>query len=137
MDTSALRNGPIPVPLIAAVALVWLGCAAPTLAVNANTYPELPGPTLKLGREVWLGTCAVCHTDDFSGAPQVTDLHAWQPRIDKGKEILYTQALKGFFGPKGTQMPARGDNPKLSDQEVKAAVDYMVALVVALNSKAE
>ncbi len=121
----------MPVVFAAVVVAAWMSCGVnPSLATEA--YPELPGRTLKLGREIWLGTCAVCHTDDFTGAPQVTDAKAWEPRLAKGKETLYEHALNGFFGPQGTQMPARGDNPELSDSEVKAAVDYMLALIVAL-----
>ena len=47
----------------------------------------------------------------------------------KGKEALYKSALGGLTGPKGTQMPPRGGNDKLTDAEVKAAVDYMMAIV--------
>ncbi|MBS0316947.1 MAG: cytochrome c5 family protein, partial [Proteobacteria bacterium] len=49
----------------------------------------------------------------------------WGPRIAQGKDVLYKHALEGFTGAKGT-MPARGANPSLTDDEVKAAVNYMV-----------
>ncbi len=39
--------------------------------------------------------------------------------------MLYTHALDGFTGPAG-MMPPRGGNTALTDDEVKAAVDYMV-----------
>jgi len=43
-------------------------------------------------------------------------------------EVLYTHAIQGHFGPDGALMPARGGNPNLTDEQVKAAVDYMAAL---------
>jgi cytochrome c5 len=79
------------------------------------------------GQAIWQGTCAVCHTEPLSGAPLVTDKAAWAPRLKKGRQALYQSALKGFTGPKGTEMPAKGGNPSLTDAQVKAAVDYMVS----------
>lgn len=79
------------------------------------------------GEEVWRGTCRICHTEPSSGAPQIGDQAAWAPRMAKGKEALYASALGGLLGAKGTEMPARGGNPSLSDAQVKAAVDYMVS----------
>ena len=46
--------------------------------------------------------------------------------IAQGDEVLYKHALEGFNGAKGS-MPARGGNASLKDDEVKSAVDYMVA----------
>ena len=51
------------------------------------------------------------------------------PRLAGGKDALYKSALGGLTGPKGTQMPPRGGNGKLTDDQVKAAVDYMAAIV--------
>jgi cytochrome c5 len=79
------------------------------------------------GEEIWKGSCQVCHTEPLSGAPLVTDKAAWAPRLKKGREALYQSALRGFTGPKGTEMPARGGNPSLTDAQVKAAVDHMVS----------
>jgi len=38
--------------------------------------------------------------------------------------MLYKHAMEGFTGTKGT-MPPRGGNPKLTDDEIKAAVNFM------------
>lgn len=49
----------------------------------------------------------------------------WEPRIAQGKGVLYDHSIHGYRGTKGS-MPSRGSNPKLSEAEVKAAVDYIV-----------
>ena len=106
------------------IALVLLAAGAPLLA-QAQGYPEFADPRLKSGREVWIGTCMVCHTEPASGAPQISDKAGWAPRIAKDRQALYRSALKGFSGPKGTEMPARGGNPSLREEQVRMAVDYM------------
>ncbi len=99
--------------------------ATPALAAE---YPEFPGERLALGRSVWLGTCEGCHGYGIAGAPLATDAAQWEPRVAKGRDTLYGHALEGFFGPGDTMMPARGGNDALSDEQVTAAVDYMVRL---------
>jgi len=91
-------------------------------------FPEFPDPRLKQGRAIWLGTCEACHAHEVAGAPLVTRKAAWAPRLAKGRDALYRSALGGLTGPMGTQMPPRGGNDKLTDDQVKAAVDYMMAL---------
>ena len=48
----------------------------------------------------------------------------WGPRIAQGKDTMYKHAIEGFTGEKG-MMPARGGGASLSDDDVKAAVDFM------------
>jgi cytochrome c5 len=57
-----------------------------------------------------------------AGAPKFGDKAAWAPRIAQGKNALYASALKGKAA-----MPPKGGNTALSDDAVKAAVDYMIA----------
>lgn len=89
--------------------------------------PALAGRRLEQGREVWLGTCGNCHARGVAGAPLIGDTAAWAPRIGQGRAVLHEHAIDGYFGPDGTMMPARGGNPTLTDAQVRAAVDYMVA----------
>jgi cytochrome c5 len=56
------------------------------------------------------------------------DKSLWEKRIAQGKEVLYKHAIGGYTGSAG-MMPAKGGNASLKDEEVKAAVDYMVAAV--------
>lgn len=77
------------------------------------------------GETVYQNTCSACHASGVAGAPVFGSADAWGDRIAKGKETLYQHALNGFQGDSGV-MPAKGGNSGLSDEEVKAAVDYMV-----------
>jgi cytochrome c5 len=56
----------------------------------------------------------------------VGDAGLWAKRIAKGLDTLYASAINGVQGNAGV-MPAKGGNPALSNAEVKAAVDYIVA----------
>jgi cytochrome c5 len=78
------------------------------------------------GKSVFSKTCSLCHAVGAAGAPKPGDHADWGPRIAQGMDVLYKHALEGFTGAKGV-MPARGGAATLSDDEVKAAVDYMVA----------
>jgi cytochrome c5 len=62
-----------------------------------------------------------------AGAPKPGDKADWAQRIAQGNDTIYKHAIEGYTGSKGF-MPARGGSASLSDDEVKAAVDHMVAL---------
>ncbi|MCA8864236.1 MULTISPECIES: c-type cytochrome [unclassified Halomonas] len=66
--------------------------------------------------------CAACHDSGVAGAPAVGDADAWSERLDKGSDELYASAINGIGA-----MPAKGGNPNLSDEEVMAVVDYLMA----------
>ena len=109
--------------------IALLSLVAGGVRADPPSFPEFDDVRLQLGRGIWLDTCQACHANDIAGAPLVSDAEAWRPRIAQGREVLYQHALEGFFGPKGTQMPPRGGNDVLTDDEVRAAVDYMIAIV--------
>ncbi len=82
------------------------------------------------GESVYNGLCVNCHGIAALAAmiPQTGDATAWGPRIKKGIDVLYGNVINGYTGELG-MMPAKGGNPALSDEEVKAAVDYIISQV--------
>nr|WP_298964738.1 c-type cytochrome [uncultured Halomonas sp.] len=66
--------------------------------------------------------CAACHDNGVAGAPTKGDSEAWAARLEKGADELYASAINGIGA-----MPAKGGNPNLSDEEVMAVVDYLMA----------
>jgi cytochrome c5 len=77
------------------------------------------------GKTVYDSNCATCHKTGMMGAPKLGDKADWAPRIAQGMPTLVSKSIKGFQGKKG-MMPAKGGNPKLTDQHVGDAVAYMV-----------
>ncbi|MGH8684354.1 MAG: c-type cytochrome [Nitrosospira sp.] len=73
-------------------------------------------------KTIYTASCAACHTTGAAGAPKLGDKSTWAPRIKIGMDTLYNSALKGK-----NAMPAKGGNVSLSDDDVKAVVDYMVS----------
>lgn len=76
------------------------------------------------GKKIYEAGCVACHGAGVAGAPKAGDRAAWAPRLKAGADAIYASALKG----KGA-MPAKGGNAALADNEVKAAVDYLLGLV--------
>lgn len=96
-----------------------------TSAATSSTSAS-GGGDLAQGENVYKKTCTACHATGVTGAPKLGDKTDWQARIGQGKATLYNHAIKGYTGSKG-MMPPKGGNTSLSDEEVKAAVDYMVS----------
>ena len=77
------------------------------------------------GKNIYQQICVACHAVQGIGAPIVGDIEQWAPRIAQGVDVLYNRAINGYVGPDGYMMPARGGG-NFSDEEVMAAVDYMI-----------
>lgn len=75
------------------------------------------------GKTLYESNCKVCHDAGLLNAPKYGDQMAWSTRLTKDKETLYMHSAKGF-----NKMPAQAVNG-VTDAQVKAAVDYMLASV--------
>ena len=86
---------------------------------NASSVPREP----LTADQVYVQACAACHTSGVLNAPKLGDKGDWAKRAAAtgGLDGLTTSAIKGK-----NQMPARGGNPDLSDDEIKAAIKQML-----------
>jgi cytochrome c5 len=97
---------------------------APT---EAATEPSAAAPAdTGKGKDIYDAACTVCHSAGVAGAPKLGDKAAWASRIEKGIEALYHSSINGFMGTAG-MMPPKGGRPDFADEDIKAAVDYMVS----------
>jgi cytochrome c len=90
--------------------------AAPVQAV-ASTVDAAMTPA----ESIYQRACAMCHAVGVADAPITGEKTVWAERIGQGRDILIASSLNG----KGV-MPAKGGHTQLSDDEVIAALDYMI-----------
>lgn len=119
----AEAHRPVRSPLSITPALVSLANAAPS-SLDAAERENV------VGAAVYRATCALCHGPGIAGAPRLDRREDWRQRIVAGSDTLVNHAISGYRGEHGL-MPARGGNPSLGDDEVRAAVDYMLSRVSA------
>ena len=74
------------------------------------------------GRKTYMAACSACHMVGVANAPKLGDTAAWSKRMEQGLEALYNSGING----KGQLMPGKGGNASLSDDDVKAAVRFML-----------
>ena len=91
-------------------------CAAAVVAAPAA------GGAPRSGDEIVSAVCGGCHVAGVMGAPIIGNKGQWGSRIAQGKATLYKNAIGGIRG-----MPAKGGCGTCSDDEIKAAVDVMIA----------
>jgi cytochrome c5 len=95
--------------------------AVPVAAGNA---PAAGAAQPTDGKSVYESACVACHGAGIAGAPRIGDKAAWAPRIAQGTATLEKHAIEGFQGSTGV-MPAKGGRADLSDEAVRAAVEYL------------
>jgi cytochrome c5 len=88
-------------------------CAAPVAAVAS-------GP--RSGDQVYGTACLACHDTGAAGAPKKGVAADWATRIAQGEDTLVSNAINGIRG-----MPPRGTCMTCSDDEIRAAVQFIVA----------
>ena len=91
--------------------VILAGTALLAFAATAQAEPD--------GEAVYNSACMACHMT--AGAPIMGDVGAWAPRLEKGIDELYANSINGIGA-----MPPKGGFTNLSDEEVNAAVDYML-----------
>lgn len=84
--------------------------------------PSHKQPTLKRGKQVYINACIMCHQENVIGAPAIGDGAGWYNRVkSQGLPALYRHTIQGF-----NKMPVRGACVTCSDNDIEAAVDYIL-----------
>ena len=99
--------------------------AAASAAAAAAAASGAYGGTLD-GKTIFDNLCTACHTNGVGNAPTLDHAH-WDKRLAQGKDTLYKHAIEGYTGPDGGIMPPKGGNAGLSEEQIHAAVDWMLA----------
>ena len=107
-DNSAL------IERIKPVGQVQIAGAAPAGATAAA------GP--RSGKDIYNTACTACHAIGVLGAPKTQIAADWQPRLDdKGYDQVWQNAINGIGA-----MPPMGTCGDCTDDDIKAAIDYMI-----------
>ena len=100
---------------------VYIGSVPEGVGATAVAAPTQVAAADLSGDQVYQQVCAACHTAGVLNAPKPGDAVAWAPRLAKGNDTLYAHAINGIGA-----MPAKGGRADMSDDAIKAAVDYMI-----------
>ncbi|MCG8429134.1 MAG: c-type cytochrome [Chromatiales bacterium] len=102
--------------------------AAPAPAAEEPATAAAPAPAAAPaaadGEAIYGRACIACHLSGAAGAPKLGDKAAWEPRIAKGMDALLQSAINGV---PGTAMTPRGTCANCSDDDLKAAIEYMIS----------
>ncbi|NNE37226.1 MAG: cytochrome c5 family protein [Gammaproteobacteria bacterium] len=92
---------------------------------SSSVNQAVEEPESNSGQQIYDTVCMSCHSTGLPNVPQLGNAADWEGRIAQG-EVLYENAINGYTGSSGMMMPPKGGNLSLSDDEVRAAVDYII-----------
>lgn len=113
MSMLVLRFAPL------ALILMLAACGERPVAAAPAVEAVLPPLSAEL-QPVYARSCATCHTNPATGAPQAGDRAAWAPRFAKGEDVLLEHTINGFNG-----MPPMGACADCSEAQYRTLIAYM------------
>jgi len=122
---AAQAAAPAAAPAAAAPAAAAPAAAAPAAAAAAAA--QAPAPEQKTaavnpaGEQLYKTVCFACHATGVANAPKFGDKAAWAPYISTGMDAMVKVAMTG----KGA-MPPKGGAANASEDDIRAAVQFMV-----------
>lgn len=110
----------------------WFSCSKVTRSLVAvMTLASLVTPAIAAGSEaggkVYAQTCIACHGANGKGAiPGVSDFTKADGPLAKTDEVLFVSIRDGLTSPgKPLSMPPKGGNPSLTEQDIRAVIEYL------------
>lgn len=100
--------------------------AAPAAAAQAPAPAAAPAPQQTAtvnpaGEKLYKSVCFACHATGVANAPKFGDKAAWEPYIKTGMDAMVKVAMQGK-----PPMPPKGGAANASEDDIRAAVQYMV-----------
>lgn len=98
------------------------GAAAVAAAQQASTPAPVESAAAEIdGGQVYNGLCMSCHDAGVAGAPIRGSEQMAERVSEKGLDTVVANAINGI-----NVMPPKGGNPALSDEQIRAAVEFML-----------
>ncbi len=94
--------------------------AAPAPAAAAPA-PQQAAAVNPAGEKLYKSVCFACHATGVANAPKFGDKAAWDPYIKTGMDAMVKVAMQGK-----PPMPPKGGAANASEDDIRAAVQYMV-----------
>lgn len=90
---------------------------------DASLTVDTPAPqATALAKTIYTKHCVLCHGSGLAGAPKFRDAQDWKVRLQaRTINDLLATALKGL-----NAMPVKGTCNECSDDDLKAAITYML-----------
>lgn len=104
------------------------------LAGCAGTSPDEQAPVVQRapdyahGARLYALYCAACHDPGLNDAPTLDDIESWDERAFRWDAVLRSHAAQGFLN-----MPAQGNHPELSEQNMNDVFFFMITRIRALD----
>ncbi|CAB5515230.1 Cytochrome c6 [Achromobacter anxifer] len=108
-------------PPAAAVAVAAPAAAAPAPAAPAAAPQAAAATVNPAGEKLYKSVCFACHATGVANAPKFGDKAAWDPYIKTGMDAMVKVAMQGK-----PPMPPKGGAANASEDDIRAAVQYMV-----------
>jgi disulfide bond formation protein DsbB len=100
-------------------------------ACGGSAEPTYAPEDIAQGGEIFASTCSACHGPDAKGLPNLgKDLTTSEYVSDNTDEVLLTLLKEGRpsgheLNTTGVDMPPKGGNPSLSDEDLVTVVAYL------------
>lgn len=101
-----------------------IGVRKIAVAVGCSVVVAMPVAFAQDAQRVYELYCAMCHANDMMGAPRYGEKAEWRDRLAQGNNVLVEHAINGF-----KKMPPKGGNAGLTDDDVRAATEYLIKSV--------
>ena len=100
----------------------FMNLIALSLLIILATTQGYAASEIRSGIQIYDVYCAGCHASGVLQSPKMGDKQDWGEREKQGFDVLLIHAIKGY-----KNMPAKGGNLAIKDNEIENAIKYMLA----------